>query len=283
MKISIITVTYNRCLQLSLGLGTLLPQLDNLNHDWEIIIVDDGSRDNTKNFVNATQQLWGKTKIKYIYIDYPEPRISCIPRNIGIKQSTGDVIIFTEPEALHVGDTINKLLSKMEEYPNNTILASQVWTMGERITKDLDRKYYDNPQLILNHPYAKIVSGNMQNTNAPDSDWAITGELHCNAGVLFATRKKWLEEIGGFDESFEGHGFDDLDLFNRLELFGHGIIKCPDIPVIHQWHDKSFYTYNIYDMANKNGKVSEERLHKKEYRANIGKEWGKYEGIKDNL
>lgn len=265
--ISVIVTTYNRAPQLKRGLFTLLNQ--SVLPD-EIVVIDDGSQDNTRDVVES----FNNPIIKYTYIDFPAPRISCIPRNIGIKKAKGDILIFTEPEALQVGDTIRELLHEMEKHPDNTILASQVWSMGPKIAHELTPDEYENPEKILRHPYACLVSSNMQNIKAPDADWAITGEAHCNAGVLFATRKKWLEEIGGFDESFEGHGYDDFDLFNRLGLYGKGILKCPGIKVIHQYHNKSFYPYDIYKAAEHNGKVSEANIHAGKFRVNEGKEWG---------
>lgn len=270
MKVSIVICTYNRKEQLDRGLRTILDQ-DVLPD--EIIIVDDGSTDGTQDLI---EPIWHtKISMRYIYIDHTEPRISCIPRNVGIKQATGDVIIFTEPEGLQVGNTIEQLLKKMEEYPDNTILASQVWTMGEKIQKNLPEECFRDPHKIITHEYAVLTDSHRpHNDQAPDSDWAITGEKHCNAGVLFATKKEWLLKVGGFDESFEGHGFDDFDLFNRLALIGHGVVKFSDIAVIHQWHDKSFYKYNIYDAAERNGKISEDNIHRGIYEVNKDKEWG---------
>lgn len=274
-KISIVIVTYNREKLLRRGLLTIINQSVLPN---EIIVIDDGSVDNTmkafldiKNWrIDKYDRIAGDfIHFNYIHLSHPEPRISCIPRNIGWKSATSDIIIFTEPEALHVGNTIDKLLQAMEKHPDNTILASQVWTTQKLISEQLTDDYYSNPEKILEHPYAQLTtSSNLENTKAPNSDWAITGELNCNAGVLFATRKEWLEKIGGFDESFIGHGWDDLDLFNRLAMIGHGVLKDPTIAVIHQYHDKSFYNYNIYEAAEHNGKISEANVHSGRYRVN---------------
>ena len=283
-KVSIIVTTYNRLKQLKRGWNTILDQ--DLPSETELLFIDDGSTDGTREYMQRVLSVAAalrKDKLpridtKYIYLEHPEPRISCIPRNIGIKATTGDIIIFTEPEALQVGDTIKQLLTAMKEHPENTIVASQVWTIGEKVYKDLGKsgeRYFRRPQEILDHPYAMLTDNeHPHNTKAPDSDWGITGEAHCNAGVLFATRREWLLKVGGFDESFEGHGFDDFDLFNRLAIIGHGVWKDPHIAVIHQYHDKSFYNYNIYEAADMNGKKSEANIHAGIYKVNDGENWG---------
>lgn len=273
MKVSIIISTFNRASQLRRGVKSILNQ--KLPEETEIVLVDDGSLDSTDEVALELEQLAEEKGVhfNYIYLDHPEPRISCIPRNVGIKQAQGEILIFTEPEGLHVGNTILTLLEAMDTYPDNTILASQVWTMGEKIFRKLTEDNFERPITILNHPYAQITSGDMQNTKAPDSDWAISGEMNCNAGVLFATRKSWLLDIGGFNEEFTGHGFDDFDLFNRLAVYGKGVKKVDDIPIIHLWHPKN-YPYNIYDAAKANGKISEEMINNGRYEANKGKAWG---------
>jgi GT2 family glycosyltransferase len=276
MKLSIVTCTFNRAEQLKRGVKTILQQED-LPKDLQLVIVDDGSQDegSTTKAIRELEEMAIDKGIDVcsIYLNHPEPRISCIPRNTGIKNASGDIIIFTEPEGLHVGNTVSELLKKMEENPESVILASQVWTMGQRVYKQLDDFYFANPKEILQHPYAQLTDDvNRQNTKAPDSDFGITGENNCNAGVLFAVKKQWLLDIGGFDESFTGHGYDDFDIFTRLGHYGKPLLKCNDIAIIHQWHEKN-YNYNIYEHAEKNGKISASRG--TEYKANIGKDWGK--------
>lgn len=276
MRVSLVTATYNRAQQLRRGIFSVLRQEGRLPD--EIIVVDDGSKDKGKT-VGAVNQIKRLCKakgvdFKYIYLNYPEARISCIPRNIGFKQSTGDIVIFTESECLHIGNTIEQLLKKMEENPDRTPVATQVWTMGKLIYEGVNHDHFAHPEKLLEHPYAFLTdSANMENFKAPNSDLAITGSINCLTGCLFAVRREWMEDIGGFDESFEGHGWDDFDLFNRLALYGKGVLNCNDIIVIHQYHDKN-YPYNIYHAAEKNSKTSEARTRSGEYRANIGKEWG---------
>lgn len=271
MTTSVVTCVFDRALQAERGLRTLLTQ--EVLPD-EIVVVDDGSHDDIRERVNKLVGEFGPI-LKYIHLDHPEHRISSIPRNVGFKNTTGDVVIFTEPECLHVGNTIKQLIECFEKEPNSSHLASQVWTIQQKIYTKLTEDNFKRPATILNHEYAQLTdNANMSNTKAPDSDWAITGQKNCAAGCLFGVKRKWFEDIGGFDEEFTGHGGDDFNLYDRLALYGHGIVKHDEIITIHQWHEKK-YPYNIYDMAERNLSSWKERLEKGEYVANKGKEWGK--------
>ena len=268
---SLVTATWNRSEQLKRGILTVINQTETVN---EIVVVDDGSTDDTKDVCEFLEKKAQEKEIDfiYVYLDHKEARISSIPKNIGFEHTKGDIVFFTESELLHVTDTIKQATDTIKQ--GKTPLATQIWTMGDRIYKSLPDYFYSQPQLILGHEYAMLVSGNMQNTKAPDSDWGITGSINCYAGCFWGVKRDWFIDIGGFDEEMEGHGFEDWDILHRLDLYGKPVEQRNDIIIIHQWHTKN-YPYNIYNMAEKNGKISEDRIKRGEYRANIGKQWGK--------
>jgi GT2 family glycosyltransferase len=251
------------------GLSSLLRQ--QFQPD-ELLIIDDGSSDGTEQEVAALKDTFPAANILYHRLEHPEHRISCVPRNVGIKLATSDIVVFTEAETLHVGETLQGVVSRCVPGKNFPV-ATQVWSTGPNIYNHLPEPYFNSPELFLSHPYAALVSGNMQNNNAPDADWGITGGLNCWAGCLFAVDRASLLDVGGFDEEFTGHGWDDFDLYARLELKGLQRLACNDLAVIHLWHPKN-YPYNIYEHADRNGTRSADRIKSCEYRANIGKEWG---------
>jgi len=88
MKFSIIIPTYNRAAFLPKAIESVLSQTYT---GWELIIVDDGSTDNTKEVVSQYRD----ERIKYIYQDNAE---RCVARNNGIEHASGDYVCFLDSD-----------------------------------------------------------------------------------------------------------------------------------------------------------------------------------------
>jgi glycosyltransferase involved in cell wall biosynthesis len=87
---SIITPTYNRA---TLLVETIKSVLDQTFKDFELIIVDDGSTDNTKEAV----QPFLSTRIKYFY---QQNKRQGAARNLGIKNASGEFVAFLDHDDL---------------------------------------------------------------------------------------------------------------------------------------------------------------------------------------
>ncbi len=92
MKFSIIIPTYNRAAFLPKAIESVLSQTYT---DWELIIVDDGSTDNTKDVVVQ----YNDERIKYIYQDNAE---RCVARNNGIEHASGDYVCFLDSDDVYL-------------------------------------------------------------------------------------------------------------------------------------------------------------------------------------
>lgn len=88
LHFSVIIPTYNRASMLPKAIESVLAQT---YPNWELIIVDDGSTDNTKELVANFIEKDGR--IKYIYQENAERSAA---RNNGIKNAKGEYICFLE-------------------------------------------------------------------------------------------------------------------------------------------------------------------------------------------
>lgn len=88
MFFSIIIPTYNRAAFLSKSISSVVEQSF---EDWELIVVDDGSTDDTKTCVECFSDM----RIKYVYQENMERSAA---RNNGIDHATGTYILFLDSD-----------------------------------------------------------------------------------------------------------------------------------------------------------------------------------------
>jgi glycosyltransferase involved in cell wall biosynthesis len=103
---SVIIPTYNRANLISLSIESVLNQTFS---NWELIVVDDGSTDNTREIVHRYVQY--EPRIKYIYQENAE---RCVARNNGIKNASGEYICFLDSDDYYLNNRLELLAKTIE-------------------------------------------------------------------------------------------------------------------------------------------------------------------------
>ena len=94
MMISVILCTYNRCQSLATALTSLAAQVLPDSIDWEVIIVDNNSRDQTRAVVDG---FWRQNPERFRYLMEPQQGKS-FALNRGIREARGNVLAFTDDD-----------------------------------------------------------------------------------------------------------------------------------------------------------------------------------------
>ncbi|RJP28761.1 MAG: glycosyltransferase [Candidatus Omnitrophota bacterium] len=102
-KISVIIPTYNRANYISVAIHSVLNQT---YHNWEIIVIDDGSNDSTKEVIRPYLD-----NISYFY---QNNQGEASARNIGINRSKGEFIAFLDSDDLWLPDKLKIQISRLE-------------------------------------------------------------------------------------------------------------------------------------------------------------------------
>ena len=112
MFFSIIIPTYNRAHLISKAIESVLAQTFT---DWELLIIDDGSKDNTAEVVRS----YADARIRYIYQDNAERSAA---RNNGITQSKGEFITFLDSDDYYLPERLAGLHSNILKHDNQKAL-----------------------------------------------------------------------------------------------------------------------------------------------------------------
>lgn len=102
---SVIIPTFNRAAQLCIPIDSILRQSFS---DWELILVDDGSTDNTKQVVAG----YNDPRIKYVY---QQNRERSAARNNGIAHASGQYICFLDSDDYYLPEHLALFHQKIAE------------------------------------------------------------------------------------------------------------------------------------------------------------------------
>ena len=105
--VSAIVTTYNRANLIGETINSILKQSFK---NFELLIVDDGSTDNTGDVINSFQDK------RIVYIKSDNWGGPARPRNIGIKRAKGEYIAFCDDDDLWVKDKLEKQLNIFKTY-----------------------------------------------------------------------------------------------------------------------------------------------------------------------
>lgn len=101
--------TYNRAGYIMESINSVLQQTYS---NWELIIVDDASEDNTEELVSSIKD----DRIQFIRTDKTGLGIKI--KNVGIKKAKGDLIAFIDSDDLWAPEKLNKQIAALDDYPD---------------------------------------------------------------------------------------------------------------------------------------------------------------------
>lgn len=131
IKFSIIIPTYNRANMIGKAIDSILAQTYT---NWELIIVDDGSTDNTKDVVQA----YNDNRINYFY---QENKGRSAARNYGIDMSEGDYISFLDDDDCYLPDFLiefNRFIH-VNDIKKGLIVGNAIENINGNLTKVPER------------------------------------------------------------------------------------------------------------------------------------------------
>lgn len=184
MLISIITPTYNREAFLPAAIESVLAQS---YKEFELIIVDDGSTDNSRELINLYSAK--DPRIKYLY---QENQRQSVARNYALSIAKGDFICFLDSDNYWPQDKLEKSVKAFEQYPEADIVYGDCITIDEQ-DNELHR---NNMRRYSGRIAALLLKDNFVSMNTT------------------MTRRRCFDEMGGM--SGKRRVADDYDLWLKF-------------------------------------------------------------------
>jgi len=203
-KVSVVIPTYNLAKYICETVDSVLMQT---YKDFEIIIIDDGSKDDTKQVLSK----YG-SKIKYIYQDN---RGVAAARNRGIRESKGEYVALLDADDLWLPEKLTQQVAMAEQNPQVSVFFSDAEVFDHRgLLKPSCRRSHNGQYAPGTFRY-KIANAVFNDGSVFKGDFyvdLIMGNL-ITPGTAFI-RKASLEQAGLFDETLTV--VDDYDLGLRM-------------------------------------------------------------------
>ena len=236
--ISVIITTYNWEEALEACVHSLFVQEDLM---FEIIIADDGSKTATTQLVNQLSKQ-SPVSLKHCFHEDKGFRAGTI-RNKAVEMSTGDYLLFIDGDCIVFPYFIkrHRLFAKKGYFvPGNRVLLSQYFT--GRVLKEHLLLYQQNRLNFIKWRLQGYINRLLPLIYLPFENFRLRypqrwqKAMTCNLALW----KNDFIAVNGFDQLFEGWGYEDSDLVIRLIHLG---IKRKEgrfaLPVLHLWHSQN--------------------------------------------
>lgn len=193
LKISIVVPAYNSENHIKKTIKSILNQTYS---KFELIIVDDGSTDNTRNIINSIKD----NRIIYYY--QKNSGVSKA-RNTGVDISNGDYIAFLDSDDIWENNFLEECINAINVYPNINLFCTRIQCLRKGVKTEV------NSKKILSKVDKKLYLFNYY-------DIAYIQPLVSMSSVII--RKEAFLNINGFNiESYSG---EDHELYGKLGLEG---------------------------------------------------------------
>lgn len=189
MRVSAVIPTRNRAKVVKKCLEHILAQAYSL---YEVIVVDDGSKDNTREVLESFSNF---NNFKYICLLERKGPAFC--RNLGVRESNGEVIVFIDSDIFTLPNFIEEHVKIHKSHPEGVLVTGPVISIS-----NMDEIFPERGS-VLDFSNAYFASGNA------------------------SLPKNLFLQVEGFDEVFNIYGWEDIEFGFKLKSLGVKSVKNP--------------------------------------------------------
>ena len=219
IRLSLVIATYNRAEQLMVTLGSVAMQSAKAE-TWECIVVDNNSKDDTRQRVEAFQRKHSDLNIRYVF---EQNQGLSYARNAGIMASHGDIVAFIDDDEHIVKDFISAYIDLFDQHPDAMAAGGEIIAEYPTGRPRWMSRYTERPianPMSFGDRVRLFPSGRIP------------------GGGNMAMRRRLFDSIGIFNTSLGRTGKrllggEESDLFERIANSGYRVYYTPRAVMYH--------------------------------------------------
>ena len=180
---------------------------------YEVVVVDDGSRDGTAAHLKAHAAAYPHVRL----LEHGRNRGAAAARNTGVAAAAGEVIVFIDSD-LVVGPAF---------------LRAHAAGLAEARARDGDDRTFTYGRVVHTNDFADPAAARFKASDASAAFFATGNVAIAKARLLGAAGAAPAD--GPFDAAFSAYGWEDLELGERLRQRGAKLKRVPEAVGWH-WH-----------------------------------------------
>ena len=213
-SISLVVCTHNRADLLPRCLRAAVAQTLPFS-DYELLVVDNGSTDNTTHIVERFQNRYRKHHIRYFY---HSARGLSEARNRAAAEAKSPILHYIDDDAVPQPDLLERIKGTFDRFPQAAVVGGRIQVTLPECLPDWFSAYFSGYYSQFNLPYADIVRL---------SDVA---EFPFGANISF--RREALAQQGFFRTTLgrmgkDASGGEELDMTYRIHVSGGQVFYNP--------------------------------------------------------
>jgi len=191
-EVSVVIPSYNHARFICQAVDSVLSQTLS---DLELIVVDDGSRDNSLDLLRQ----------------YKDPRMRVIVQenqgahaaiNRGMGETSGEFLTILNSDDFYASDRLEKLVAALRDNPHAGLACSHIQVIGQ-----------NNALLGVKHGYHDLVPWMLQNPQrsfrgGEDLRAALLTENYCATTSNYVFTRTWYRKVGSFRPLRYAHDWD---------------------------------------------------------------------------
>jgi LmbE family N-acetylglucosaminyl deacetylase/glycosyltransferase involved in cell wall biosynthesis len=238
IDISVVVITHNKASYLEACLNCL-GQTTFARHRFEVIVVNDGSTDRTRDLLDAYSATYTLSAI------HKEQGGISSARNAGIADAAGELLVMLDEDCLPDPSALQNLWDAYRANPTALFIANvihidvcHVSGVCARVNRG-SMDFMETVDTLSPQAYTFALQPILRSIKEHLDELEV-GWIGAQGPSVSMSRQMWAE-VGGYDETFRKYGMEDFDLAFRFRSQGGRLLYVENAILYHldHGHDKT--------------------------------------------